>query len=175
VVANSDGTFSVSAIVLYLRLNTFTNLKILLMSPFHKVYYKLPERLPPSLEILQLQYAMDHEETDEYLDYRIAVLTSLAANKDDYVPQLKHVIWWYQQKARYMTIDNEGNDVGPMYGAEVALTALARVFKHVGVTFEWLSAPSLRDTAFGKPLNIYADWVQGLDSESRMAPPMASN
>jgi hypothetical protein len=36
---------------------------------------------------------MDHEETDENLDYRIAVLTSLAANKVDYVPQLKHVIW----------------------------------------------------------------------------------
>jgi len=51
-----------------------------------------------------------------------------------------------------MTIDNEGNDVGPMYGPEVALTALARVFKHVGVTFEWLSALSLRDTPFGKPL-----------------------
>ncbi len=93
VVSNSDGAFSVSAILRYSRLNTFTNLKILAMSPFHKLYYKLHERLPPSLEILQLQYAMDHEETDENLDYRIAVLTSLAANKVDYVPQLKHVIW----------------------------------------------------------------------------------
>jgi hypothetical protein len=38
VVANSDVAFSVSAILLCPRLNTFTNLKILVMSPFHKVY-----------------------------------------------------------------------------------------------------------------------------------------
>lgn len=91
-VANSNGAFRVNDILVYLKLNDFMNLKQLAMSPFHKFYYKLHERLPPQLETLQLQYAMDDEQIDDFLEGRIAVLASLVQNKDLYVPQLMQVI-----------------------------------------------------------------------------------
>lgn len=91
-VANSNGAFRVNGILVYLKLNDFTNLKRLAMSPLHKFYYKLHERLPPQLETLQIQYAMDDEKIDDFLESRIAVLISLVQNKDLYVPQLMHFI-----------------------------------------------------------------------------------
>lgn len=57
-------------------------------------------------------------------------------------------------------------DVGPMYGAEAALAKMAGEFENVGVKFEWLSAQSLKDTPFGKPLDISSDWSRGPYMES---------
>jgi len=56
-----------------------------------------------------------------------------------------------------------------MYGAVAALAKLAGEFENVGVKFEWLSAPTLRDTPFGKPLNISSNWSRGPYTESPIA------
>lgn len=120
-----------------------------------QVSLELYEQLPRTLEVLQLEFPMDNQSYDSDLGKHIEALQKVANNKTTLLPALTNVIWWYQQRASQLTEDN-GN--GPMYGAEEALAKLAVEFGKVGVKFEWISTPALKDTPMGKPLGITHCW-----------------
>lgn len=119
----------------------------------------LHRQLPESLEVLQLEYSMDNEKIDARIDQRMHQLQRLAQAKAAHLPRLSSVTWWYQQRASQLPADS---DDSPIYGAEVALKQLTLDFEKVGVNFEWVSTPALKDTPMGRPLDITYSWSRDL-------------
>ena len=130
----------------------FQNLKKLalphrfLVHPRQNSYYH--EILPPRLEVLQIQFpesvreaiinARRHSEREG-----LVAMHKLAANKENFVPRLRHVIWWYQQPS-YMI----STTIQP------SMTQIADEFEKAGVKFECVTSTFLRDTPIGAALGI---------------------
>lgn len=158
-VAFSDGASFLSDSIMQ-DLKDYTSLKRLAIpEPFLLLAFDSPtfhQSLPDQLEKLQIQYPMGF--TDKLPDrdlpgpqFRISRMEALAEYRIDHLPNLKHVVWWYQQcQSCVVGDDNER----PTYDPVVDLRGLCVSFKDHGVKFEWISNPYFGDTPLAKPLDI---------------------
>lgn len=113
------------------------------------------EWLPPSLEILQLQFPLQHnEDLDEELPLRFERLEHLAENKLACLPALTRVIWWnhyyHHRDGSYLNDDQQLID---------RMDRLVGKFKEVGVKLELRSTSSFA----GMPLGKDNQWYYGRD------------
>lgn len=112
--------------------------------------------------------------------YRLLRMQKLAKNKETLIPRLKRVIWWFQQNSEQVSLGNaprfdppdfrryyssnfSGKNAtrtsddprkGPIYGPPQDMDKLAEDFENVGVKFELVSTPFLKDTPFGEYMHI---------------------
>ena len=99
-------------------------------------------------------------------------MQKLAKNKERFVPQLKRVVWWFQQSARKVSRGDPppysherpsqsntaqvSNDPAssPIYYPPEDTEKLTDDFERVGVKFDRVSMPRLNDTPFWKYANM---------------------
>ncbi|MCJ1485832.1 hypothetical protein MMC06_006007 [Schaereria dolodes] len=102
----------------------------------------LHERLPPSLEVLQLQYSplFSARFTGREMRHRHKSLKKLAANKSTFLPALKRIIYW----------DHKGQTERMFFRSSEAyawaMDPIVRMFEEVGVKFECVFAYRLEET-----------------------------
>ena len=134
--------------------------------------------LPPQLEVLQVQYPIRtlirctqmHVFQRPY--YHVSKMETLAKSKEEFVPRLKHVVWWFQRDPGqdHVTVllpnrvpysaslnvmpGSQGPSQGPIRGPLNIGEQLAKDFRKVGVKFEWVSEASFRTTPFAKYLYV---------------------
>lgn len=109
------------------------------------------ERLPASLQDLQLQcaFSFDDWEDDDfaYADerhMRIKRLRRLAGPMEEQLPELRRVVWWDQE-------DRFGEEDLWARGFEQQLAELRTYLRRrIGVSFELMSFLEWQDTPFGK-------------------------
>ena len=132
---------------------------------------RLHEKLPSSLEDLQLEFPTGHSSLnslhmfphiaptslifspyDSIADatgtVRIVDMLRLVEVKNLYVPRLNHVVWWYQRPT-IIPADHLG------YPADMDLCSLTEnsvAFAEAGIKFELVIQPFFKDTPFGKQL-----------------------
>lgn len=102
----------------------YTNLKRLAIpEPFllpHLASQTFHHSLPDHLEELQIQYPVGF--TDQHPDrdlpgprFRVSRMKALANYRIDHLPNLSHVVWWYQQcDSCAVGDDNEGRIYDPV-------------------------------------------------------------
>ncbi|KAL8905280.1 MAG: hypothetical protein Q9171_006729 [Xanthocarpia ochracea] len=149
VIACSDGA-SFPRSTLFGTLTHFSSLKRLgiletfLVKHEEQSFHHL---LHPSLEILQLQYAMGFSQgEDEERAMRIKRMSCLLKNKDLSVPRLRRLIWWDQQAGCWSQ---------KTYGPSSAMFELGKAAGCVGVRFQYKNASYFKDT----PLAVQEDPV----------------
>lgn len=167
------------------RLGNYSRLKKLAIPeiciPYHAFHtLGIPPMfdLPSGIEELQIQYSMwkwgpdlGPDRSKNYDQKRISInrMAELIREKIRGIfPELKLVVWWYQQPASYVTMKtNEGGmkiSHWPTYGTECEWETLKIDFERLGVEFDWVSTPFFEDTRFGRTLGV---------SHARRRPPGA--
>ncbi|KAL8857179.1 MAG: hypothetical protein Q9178_006234 [Gyalolechia marmorata] len=98
--------------------------------------------LPPHLEILQLQYIMDFNQShDEERTMRIKRMSCLLKNKDLNVPRLRCLIWWDEPAVCWS------------YGPLSAMSELRNAARCVGLRFQYKNSSYFNDS----PLAVQED------------------
>ena len=134
--------------------------------------------LPPNIQELQIQYPVRVLTTSPQMPvserayYHVSKMETLAKNKEQFVPQLKHVVWWFQgdpgpdyangllpngRSYSYrlnVMPRSHGPSQGPVHGPLNIGERLAKDFREVGVKFQWVSEASFRATPFAKYLYV---------------------
>ena len=130
--------------------------------------------LPPNLQELQIQYPVrvlitsPQMPVSERAYYHVSKMEALAQNKEQFVPRLKHVVWWFQRDPGPDYVNGllpngrsysyrlnvmarpHGPSQGPVHGPLSTGERLAKDFRKVGVRFQWVSEASFRATPFAK-------------------------
>ena len=130
--------------------------------------------LPPNLQELQIQYPVRvlitslQMPVSERAYYHVSKMETLANNKEEFVPRLKHVVWWFQRDPGPDYVNgllpngrsysyrlnvmprSHGPSQGPVHGPLSTGERLAKDFRKVGVKFQWVSEASFRATPFAK-------------------------
>lgn len=141
-------------------LKDYTRLKRLAIpEPFllpHSASQTFHQLLPDQLEELQIQYPMGF--TDKHPDrdlpgpqFRLSRIKALAKYRIDHLPNLNHIVWWYQQCGSCAVGDD---NEAPIYDPVDDLRSLCVSLRDLGVKFEWISKPYFGSTPLAKSLDI---------------------
>lgn len=132
--------------------------------------------LPRQLEELQIQHPFGTSTDARQIDparqssYHLVRMERLAMNKEESVPRLKYLVWWFQQTPRQGSHAEETRwnftykyrldapviyhnpTTDPIEGPTDYLFKLAEDFRKVGVKFEFVLTPSFHKTPFAEYL-----------------------
>ena len=110
----------------------------------------LHEILPPLLEELQIEHltGYSNQTWPQVAEKDLEDMQRLADNKNLCVPQLSHVVWWYQKPTDSPT----DHPACPIRSYLDGLIKIFFAFDEVGVKFVWVTEAFFKDTPVGKRL-----------------------